>query len=82
MVVLAAGVEAAPQVIAFAGAIITESVEVLSMTAFIAFLEAIAVLAAKIAARIRMAGYILGTAAWAVLVDCAPLLAIVANSIA
>lgn len=81
MVLHAAEVDAAPQVLAFAGAFVAESIEVMRMAAVLAFLEAEAILAADIAARIRQSRDILGAAARTVLVDSARLTAFVANSI-
>jgi len=81
MVLHAAEVDAASQVLAFAGAFVAESIEVMRMAAVLAFLEAEAILAADIAARIRQSSDILGAAARTVLIDSARLTAFVANSI-
>lgn len=81
MVLHAADVDAAPQKLAFAGAVIAETIEVMSMATLLAFLEAEAILAANIAACIGMTYSILGAAAWTVLKDHTRLAALIADSI-
>ena len=73
---------AAPDILASAGTLVTVSIEVMAVAAFIALLEAIAILAAYVTARICMLAEILGIAAWTVFVDLARLFALIANSIA
>ncbi len=76
-----AKIMAASDILASAGAIVTVSVEVVIMTAFIAFLEAIAILSAEVTACISALGKILGTTAWAVFIDLTRLPALVADPV-
>jgi hypothetical protein len=82
LIVRVAEIEAAPQVLAFAGAFVAKSIEVMRIAAFLAFLEAEAILAANITACICLTYHILSAAAWTVLVNCARLTALIADSIA
>lgn len=82
MVLHAADVYAASEKLAFAGAFITESVEVMRMATLLAFLEAEAILAANIAARICLIYDIFSAAAWTVLVNYARFAALIADTIA
>jgi hypothetical protein len=81
MLVHVADIEAAPQKLAFAGTFITESVEVMGMPAFLAFLEAEAILAANITVCICKSRHVLGAAARTVLKDHTRLAALLADSI-
>lgn len=81
MVLHVADVEAASQKLALAGAVIAETVEVMRMAAFLAFLEAEAILAANITACIRKSSKVLGAAVWTVLKYRRLLAALLADSI-
>jgi hypothetical protein len=77
-----AKVVAASDILASAGALVAVSVEVVIVAAFIAFLEAIAILTAIVTAPVRMLAEILSTTAWTVFIDFTRLTALVADPIA
>jgi hypothetical protein len=77
-----AKVVAAPDILASAGALVAVSVEVVIVAAFIAFLEAIAILAAVVTASVSMLAEILGATAWTVFINLARLTALVTDPIA
>ena len=82
MILHAANIDAASQKLAFAGAFIAKSIEVLRMAAIFALLKAEAILAADIAVCIGMAYEIFGTAARAVLINSTRLAAFFADAVA
>jgi hypothetical protein len=76
-----ANVVAAPDILTSASTLVTVSIEVMTVAAFIALLDAIAILAAVVTAPVGMLAEVLGFAAWTIFVDLARLFALIANPI-
>lgn len=77
-----AKVVTASDILAPAGALVAVSVEVVIVAAFVAFLEAITILAAVVTACVGVFAEILGAAAWTVFINLAWLATLVTDPIA